>query len=98
MSEPSNPRTIRVIGRTRRGLAFAAHFVPSSQPAEPATHRLPKNRSACAGSYLGELDWPAILQAIGGYDGMIELEFEPVDVSATGETQMLDRLKAFGIF
>ena len=47
---------------------------------------------------LGELEWPAILQAIGGYDGMIELEFEPVDPTATGETQMLDRLKALGIF
>ena len=47
---------------------------------------------------LGELDWPAILKAIGGYDGMIELEFEPVDATETGETQMLDRLKAFGIF
>ena len=49
---------------------------------------------------LGELDWPAILKAIEdhGYRGMIELEFEPANPTATGETQMLDRLKAFGIF
>lgn len=49
---------------------------------------------------LGELNWPAILKAIEdhGYRGMIELEFEPANPTATGETQMLDRLKAFGIF
>jgi hydroxypyruvate isomerase len=49
---------------------------------------------------LGELDWPAILKAIEdhGYRGMIELEFEPTNPTAIGETQMLDRLKAFGIF
>ena len=47
---------------------------------------------------LGELDWPAILRAIGGYDGMIELEFEPADRTAIGETQMLGRLKAFSLF
>lgn len=50
-SEPSNPRTIRVIGRTRSGATFAAHFAPSSHEADPATHRFPKNRSACAGSF-----------------------------------------------
>ncbi len=49
---------------------------------------------------LGELDWPAILRQIEeqGYHGMIELEFEPTDPTATGESQMLDRLKSLGIF
>ena len=48
---------------------------------------------------LGELDWPAILRQIEHqhYRGMIELEFEPADATATGETQMLTRLKAMAI-
>lgn len=43
---------------------------------------------------LGQLDWPAILRAIRdqGYQGLIELEFEPVDQSAVGEAAMLARL------
>jgi len=44
---------------------------------------------------LGQLDWPAILSAIAEqhYTGLVELEYEPVDPTASGETQMLARLR-----
>ncbi|HUD90347.1 hypothetical protein [Sphingobium sp.] len=43
---------------------------------------------------LGQLDWPAILRQIveQGYEGLLELEFQPVNPSAAGETAMLARL------
>jgi hydroxypyruvate isomerase len=43
---------------------------------------------------LGDLDWAAIARAIGetGYQGLVELEFEPVDRTAAGEAAMLSRL------
>jgi hydroxypyruvate isomerase len=43
---------------------------------------------------LGQLDWTAILRQIAdqGYDGLVELEFEPVDATAEGEAKMLERL------
>lgn len=45
---------------------------------------------------LGTLDWPAIVAALGaiGYDGVVELEYEPADWSAAGLTAMLARLAA----
>jgi hydroxypyruvate isomerase len=41
---------------------------------------------------LGVLDWPAITRALTriGYDGLIELEFEPASFSAADETAMLE--------
>ncbi|QGP80540.1 TIM barrel protein [Sphingobium sp. CAP-1] len=45
---------------------------------------------------LGQLDWPAILRQMAAqdYDGLVELEFEPVDETANGEAAMLARLRA----
>ena len=42
----------------------------------------------------GRLDWPAILQGLeaAGYDGLIELEHEPIELSEAGERALLQRL------
>lgn len=44
---------------------------------------------------LGELDWPAILGWIAAqrYDGMVEIEHQPVDPSAGGEARLVERLR-----
>ena len=44
----------------------------------------------------GQLDWPAILKGLAavGYDGLIELEHEPLEISEAGERALLQRLRS----
>jgi hydroxypyruvate isomerase len=74
-------------------LAACAHDIGLIQLAD-----VPAGTSDRVDPGLGQLDWTAILRQISDqhYDGLAELEFEPVDATADGEARMLERLS--GIF